>query len=172
MHQQFLCRLKKGGTMSSYNDQLLDIVEQYRRAGNAWPATKRQIARWAIDNGLWHPHASALLDQFARELGRAMREEFFTDPQGRSVRAKHVARIKSEGGKQESFWGDMRDGSKPFMEIALQQRRQQIVGDCSQLKIDMDSFNQNYNSEEPIELEFDFTKDVQELELQNLSKLN
>jgi hypothetical protein len=154
----------------SYNDQLLEIVARYRKAGNEWPATKRQIARWAMQSNLWQPQASAILDQFARELGRAMREEFFIDPQGRSVRAKHVARIKPDGGEQQSLWGDMRDRSKPFMEVALQQRRQQIVGDCSQLKIDMDSFNQNYN--ETNELEFNFTKDVEELELQNLAKLN
>ena len=37
----------------------------------------------------------------------------------------------------------------------------------------MDSFNQNYNDDaEPIELEFKLTKDVEEFELANLSKLN
>jgi hypothetical protein len=32
------------------------------------------------------------------------------------------------------------------MEIAFQQRRQQILGDCRQLKTDVDSYNDNYNS--------------------------
>ena len=144
----------------------------YRKAGNRWPATKRQIAQWAMENGLWQPHPSAMLDQFSRELGRAMREEYITDPQGRSVRAKHVAPFKKEGGEQAYFWGDIRDRQRGFMETALQHRRSSIVGDCRQLKVDTDSFNQNYNDGEPIQLSFDFTYDIEEMELANLAKLN
>jgi hypothetical protein len=50
------------------------------------------------------------------------------------------------------------------MEIAFQQRRQQIVGDCRQLKADVDSYNENYNSGEAIQTVFDFTEDLEELE--------
>ena len=49
------------------------------------------------------------------------------------------------------------------MRIAFQQRRQQIVGDCHQLMMDMDSFNQNQNPSHPIQLSFDFTRDLEEL---------
>ena len=38
------------------------------------------------------------------------------------------------------------------MEIALKQRRQQIVGNCKQLKTDMDSFNENRNPGKPIQM--------------------
>jgi hypothetical protein len=49
------------------------------------------------------------------------------------------------------------------MELAFQQRRQRIVGDCRQLKIDIDSYNANYNaSGEPIQIVLDFTDDVTE----------
>lgn len=158
--------------MAGYTELLLDIVEKYRRADNPWPATKRQIARWALDHKLWEPHPSTMLDQFARELGRAMREDYITDPQGRSVRAKHVAPFKKEGGEQQYLWGDMRDRQRGFMEIALQHRRNLVLRDCRQLKVDMDSFNQNYNDGEPIQLSFNFTNDIEEMELQNLAKLN
>ncbi len=50
------------------------------------------------------------------------------------------------------------------MEIAFQQRRQQIVGDCRQLKTDADSFNDNSNPGSPIQMIFDFTDDLAELE--------
>jgi hypothetical protein len=50
------------------------------------------------------------------------------------------------------------------MEVAFQQRRQQVVGDCRQLKADVDSYNQNYNIGEAIQLVLDFTLDVEELE--------
>ncbi len=50
------------------------------------------------------------------------------------------------------------------MEVAFQQRRQQIVGDCRQLKTDVDSYNENANSEQPIQMVFDFTDDLAELD--------
>src|SRR2546426_1442984 len=162
---------KEKSEMSSYNEQLLHIVEQYRSTGDEWPASRRQIARWAMDNHLWEPHPSTMLDQFARELGRAMREEYITDPQGRRVRAKHAARIKKEGGEEQYLWGDIRDRERTFMEASLQHRRGGVAQDCRQLKVDLDSFNENFNDGQPIQLSFDFTLDVEELGLA-LAQLN
>jgi hypothetical protein len=50
------------------------------------------------------------------------------------------------------------------MEIAFRQRREQIVADCAQLKIDVDSYNENRKPESPIQMVFDFTDDLIELE--------
>ena len=58
----------------------------------------------------------------------------------------------------------MRTASREHMEIAFQQRRQQIVGDCRQLKADLDSYNDNYNSGESLQMVFDFTNDLAEIE--------
>jgi hypothetical protein len=44
-------------------------------------------------------------------------------------------------------------------------RRQQIVGDCHQLKIDVDVYNDQNATVEPIQLVLDFTNDVAELEM-------
>jgi hypothetical protein len=49
--------------------------------------------------------------------------------------------------------------------MAFQQRRQQIVMDCHQLKMDADSYNENYNKGKPIQMIFDFRLDLQELEI-------
>ena len=51
------------------------------------------------------------------------------------------------------------------MEAAFQQRRQQIVADCRQLKVDVDSYNHNQNVGRPIQMVFDFSLDLAELEL-------
>jgi hypothetical protein len=51
------------------------------------------------------------------------------------------------------------------MEIAFQQRRNQIKGECHQLKSDVDSYNENYNKEQPIQAVFDFTNDLDEFAL-------
>ena len=48
------------------------------------------------------------------------------------------------------------------MEVAFQQRRRGIVGDCKQLKNDVDSFNDNLNSAVTIQIDFDFTDDLSE----------
>jgi len=95
-----------------------------------------------------------------------MREEYVTDPQGRRVRAKHVAIIE-QNGEQMAFWADIRNAPREHMQLSFQQRRHQIVGDCRQLKADVDSFNDNSTKEEPINMVFDFTLDLAELELAN-----
>ena len=96
------------------------------------------------------------------ELAKAMREEYFTDPQGRRVRAKHAAKFFKEG-KQTTLWGDIRTEGRSFMAVSFQNRRQAILGDCHQLKTDLDSYNQNVNAEEPIQVIFDFTTDLAEM---------
>jgi hypothetical protein len=92
-----------------------------------------------------------------------MREEYIVDPQGRTVRAKHAARLIKDG-EQLALWADIRTADRRHMEIAFQQRRQQIVGDCRQLKTDADSYNDNANPGKPIQMVFDFTQDLAELE--------
>lgn len=149
--------------MATLNKQLQDIVRAYIDSGQNWPATTHDIARWAVTKKMWLPQPSVVIDQCANQLSRAMREEHITDPQGRVVRAKHVARI-NKGGEQLAIWDDIRTADRKHMEIAFQQRRQQIVGDCRQLKTDIDSYNENRNSGTPIQMVFDFTLDLEELD--------
>ena len=148
--------------MPSFTRQLQTIVIQYRQAGNSWPATSRAIAAWAIANGHWQARSSDLISQCADQISRALREEYITDPQGRRVRTKHPARVEQEG-EQLVLWDDIRTASRSHMNIAFHQRRQQIVGDCNQLKSDVDSFNENRAPLDPIQMRFDFTIDLQEL---------
>jgi hypothetical protein len=146
-------------------EQNQKIVSKYRESGQSWPATAVDIARWAISKKLWGIHPSKLVRQCADQLAEAMREEYITDPQGRRVRAKHVAPY-SEQGHLFLRWDDMRTAKHGHMELAFAHRRQQIVGDCRQLKMDLDSYNENYRpkTERPIQGVFDFTDDLVELE--------
>ena len=154
----------------NYTQRIQLIITKYRESGQPWPAEKRAIAAWAVRTGEWRPQPSLLIDQCADELARAMREDYFTDAQGRRVRAKHAAKMFREG-MQGTFWGDIRTEDRPFLETAFQQRRQQIVGECSQLKTDVDSYNQNGNPGEPVQIVFDFRNDLAELEAANKMKL-
>ncbi len=149
-----------GQTQIERNQQ---IVRRYQDSGQEWPATMKQVAAWAIREGLWAPRRDSLVNQCADQLAEAMREEYYVDPQGRNVRTKHAARVKLHG-EQFTFWDDIRTADPSHMRIAFQQRRQQIVGDCRQLKNDVDSFNQNAKPSKPIQMVLDFTQDVAELE--------
>jgi len=144
----------------NYNEQMQKIVDKYRDAGETWPATTREIAAWAIRNKQWDAHGSEMISICAEHLARAMREEYIKDPQGRTVRTKHAARMH-----QAVFWDDIRTASREHMQVAFQQRRQQIVGDCRQLKLDVDSYNENKNDGKSIQMVFDFTLDLEESEL-------
>ena len=147
----------------TYNEQMQGIVNDYVNEGEPWPTTSRAIANWAVRTGRWKPQPASVIDQCAEHLSRAMREEYITDPQGRSVRSKHAAKV-NEAGKQTSLWADIRTAPRGHMQLALQQRRLQVVGDCKQLKFDADSYNENQNTGEPIQISFDFTRDLMEIE--------
>jgi hypothetical protein len=148
---------------TGYNEQMQALVAKYRQAGQPWPATTREMAAWLVRTNQWEPSRELAIEQCADDLARAMREEFITDRQGRRVRAKHAAR-REVNGEQQTFWADLRTAPREHMEIAFAQRRQQIVSDCAQLKRDVDCYNENFNKEAEIQMVFDFTMDLEELE--------
>ena len=147
---------------------LQEIVADYRKV-EPWPASARDIALWAIKNHKWDPDPrKSVADECARELSEAMREEYFTDERGRHIRKKHAVR-KSEllpdgAFRQLTLWVDIEDAEPEQMRTALQQRRGQILGDCVQLKNDADWYNDNNKHEATIQMSFNFTEDLDELD--------
>jgi hypothetical protein len=138
---------------------LQEIVETYIAAGEPWPATMRTVAGWAIRAGQWKAQPDTQVTQCARELADALREEYTTDPQGRRVRTKHAYVTK-----QGTFWTDDHTGTPAERQMSFAQRRRQILGDCRQLKIDVDSYNDNNPHGAHIQMIFDFTDDLVEME--------
>jgi hypothetical protein len=78
----------RGGDMATYTKQMQQIVEDYREAGEEWPASAKTIAGWALETGRWALHRSAAIQKCAEDLARAMREEYFTDAKGPSCAGK------------------------------------------------------------------------------------
>ena len=148
----------------SYDDQLRNLASQFMVETGRWSFATKEVAAWAIQNGHWQPHQSALIQHFAKELGRAFRKEYIADPQGRRVRAKHAI---CQDGEQGALWADIHFATREHMATAFQQRREQIVSDCCQLKRDIDSYNENQNTGSAIQFVLDFTYDVMEMELLN-----
>lgn len=133
--------------------------DEYHAAGESLPLTAKKLAAWAIRTGRWQPHRDSILSQGAREAADALREEYYTDPQGRRVRKKHVY-----AEKQEMFWADIEEAKPEQMEMSFALRRKQILGDCHQLKTDADSYSDNNPHGVRFQLVFDFTDDLAEME--------
>lgn len=94
-------------------------------------------------------------------MAKALRQEFRTDAKGRRYRVNHAVRIV-EDGRQMSFWAIMGFAPHDHMEKAFGQCREQIVGECVQLRIDTDVYNDMDRSHPPVNVELDFTEDVAE----------
>jgi hypothetical protein len=148
--------------MSGYNEQMQALAKDYQFATGSLTFTLKDVGAWAIQEGRWEAGRDVLLRQFCEDMGRALREEYRTDPQGRRIRANHVVRGQGETG---FLWADIDTAPREHMVIAFDQRRDQIVADCAQLNQDIDSYNENQNPGIPIQLRLDFVRDVIEYEL-------
>jgi hypothetical protein len=149
--------------MATYIVQLQRIWRDYEAAGMTTPATAREVAEWAVSKGLLQSREHDPIADLAEDLARAWREEYRIDDQGRRYRAMHAVRITT-GGAQFAFWADIDSAPRRHIEKAFGQRRQQIVADCYQLKVDADSYNYNRGKDQPIQIVLDFTQDVAELQ--------
>lgn len=144
-----------------YNEALQKLADEYFAQTGKDTATTMEIAVWAIRSGKWEAPQDLVLRKCREDIAKAMREQYIEDAQGGPVRAKHAARIR-HGDEQLHLWADIRNAPRKHMEVAFQQRRHQIVGDCRQLKRDVDYYNTQHPVEPMIQLVFDFTEDVEE----------
>ena len=151
--------------MSNYNKKLRDYVKEYKIEKNVDFVNTREVAIWAYKNKKWVPDDSLPIQKLTKDLGNALREERHTDARGRKVRTNHVV-MKNENGKQIPIWSDLQKASHKHMQLSFVQRRKRIIGNCSQLKFDMDSYNENYNTKGNIQLSFNFIDDIIELEIE------
>lgn len=151
--------------MSARKNALNDIVEQYKKAKGITNGIidNHDLAGWALDQRLYKPNKQDEIKLAAEAFSRFFREEMRTDQKGKRYRAKHAVK-QSQNGKNTTLWADLDDPNVPVehFEKAFSQRRQQIVGDCFQLKTDVDVCNDKKGSQIPLSLNFE--DDVAEAE--------
>jgi hypothetical protein len=82
---------------------------------------------------------------------------------GQRVRLLHPAPLLTSGGK-EMVWDDIRTAPREHMQMSFQHRRHGIVGDCRQMKVDVDSYNDAHPDDDAIQIVFDFAMDLAEIE--------
>src|SRR5262245_5200125 len=151
--------------MTTRNGRLQGIWRRYEQEHGHHPATAREAVEWGVGKGLVDlPHIDPY-DELADEMARALREEYATDAKGRRYRVNHAVRV-TRSGVQYTFWAILGHAGPDHMRKAFIQRREQIIGDCFQLKVDVDVYNDTIKGRdlEPIQLILDFTNDVAERE--------
>lgn len=153
--------------MSAYANQVKAYLERYQdEVGGDGLLDPHAVAAWAYKKGLHKPNLRTVIDAIAADISQVFREEYRTNENGQRYRAKHALRSK-QGNKSMSLWADIDDERAPRDHFvrSFAQRRQQIVGDCFQLKNDVDVYNAKDSRQQPIQVPLDFTYDVEELQL-------
>jgi hypothetical protein len=149
--------------MASKTEQFQRLWGQYQEEFGQLPVTARDVIKWAVETKRIPLPEIDPYDALADELARALREEYATDALGRRYRKNHAVRV-TKGGVQHTFWVIMGFAAPEHMQMAFAQRREQIIGDCAQLKTDVDVYNDMNKDKAPIQLVLDFTDDVAERE--------
>jgi hypothetical protein len=131
------------------------------------PSSAREACEWAVAEGLLQLPDVDPYDVLAGDMAQALRAEYGTDHKGRRYRVNHAVRV-TKAGVQYTFWAAMGFAPHDHMERAFAQRRDAIVGDCVQLKTDIDVYNDISAGEHgQLQLVLDFTEDVAEREAMN-----
>jgi hypothetical protein len=144
--------------------EMMYLIEQYKQTFGVEEIDTTEVAQWAYGQHIWQPTPVNPVQILARQLSRALRQEYYIDPQGREVRKNHHVHVEQEDGSQLDLWIDHRTAQPSQMRLSFQQRRQGILADCKQEKLDFDSYNDNNPYGATLQqMDFDFNKDLEEL---------
>jgi len=147
--------------MATKNEMFQRVWTSYEQEHGHTPATAREAVIWGHNRGLLDLPEIDPFDVLADDMARALREQYAVDEKGRRYRVNHAVHV-TKGGVQYTFWATMGFAPRRHMHRAFQLRRQQIVNDCVQLKVDIDVYNDMNDAEEPLQLVLDFAADVEE----------
>lgn len=149
--------------MVAFNKQLVRLWDEYEKEVGTEENSTLDFADWALKNKRYIPRPRDIRKLVAAETADALRHAIRIDENGIRYRAKICIRT-TFGGVQLPLWADADKASQNFIEKSVSGRRRKIVGECHQLKSDVDHFNLTRKPETPIQLPLDFTDDVAELE--------
>lgn len=149
--------------MATKKEQGADILDRYLNEVNSEPVSLDEVADWALTNGLYSPEPRDVKKMCRDAIADGARAQKRFDGK-RWYRAKHAV-TQNIGGVQIPLWADIDVNASPsFMAKSIAQRRQGVVNNCFQMKMDVDHFN-DITPSEKIQLILDFTEDVAEREV-------
>ena len=89
--------------------QLQDIAHEFMELHGDEGFDLGEVIGWAIRSGRYQVQPPTAEEFGKQELARALRQEYYTDPQGREVRRMHPVRI-TDGPQQMVIWHDITKG--------------------------------------------------------------
>jgi hypothetical protein len=154
-----MIRKKKPRVATSYNRRLLELIDRYIKESGEDNPDYHYVAAWAHRKGLLAPRQRDVVRQIAQDLARASNQDYITNEKGEPVRHR-LSYKETRGDKQLRFWFKMEGGTPEKMRLNASDRRNGAVMDVLQIVRDLNYFNENYNPGDPIQMDFDFTKDI------------
>lgn len=147
--------------MAKKSQEMQSIIKRFKEETGKSSVDMHEIAKYAVKLGWPLPKPKTALERLAEQFSSAAREETRRDPvTGKPYRA-NLAVTTYQGSQQTTLWHDIDEAPRPIAHRAFQQRREQMVGDAVQLTFDVMHWNRINKSDEPIEMEMDFTDDVE-----------
>jgi hypothetical protein len=147
--------------MSSKNQEIQKLIRHYKRETGTREVDMRQFAQWAVAHNYPLPKPIDPIDQLARTFSAAAREETRDDQEtGAPYRVNHMY-VVTRRDEQFHLWVDIDEAPRGPMHASLTMRREQVVGDITQLTFDAEHWSRVNPEDEPIEIERDFGLDVE-----------
>lgn len=147
--------------METKNQRLQRILRHFKAETGKTDFEMSEVAEFAISKGYPVPQPKKPRDLLAKEFAAAAREQTRVDPlTGKPYRA-YQSYKQRVGGQQLSLWVDIDEASRAKMQLCTQLRRQQMVRDGYHLALDVEHWNNRNTEEEPLQLDLEFTEDVQ-----------
>lgn len=145
----------------SKKHEMQRLIRAYKEETGNREIEMKEVAKWAAAKGWPLPMPKDPLEILAQQFSDAAREEIRRDKKtGRPYRANHHYK-DWRGGKQYDFWIDIDEADRgPFLKSAVI-RREQMVGDGTQLTLDIMHWNSINPEKEPVDLPMDLTFDIE-----------
>ena len=133
----------------------------YKQETGAREVLLEEFADWMVGKGWPLPTPITARERLVKQCAAALRIETKTDQEtGEPYRVNHMYIVIREG-DQYHLWFDIDDAEREPMQAALTLRREQVVGDMTQLVRDAEHWSRRNPEDEPIVIQMDLGLDVE-----------
>lgn len=137
------------------------IFRDYQERTGQAEVNMDDLAAYCEEQGWVMPTPPTPRKLLVRELSKAIRQATRTDKvSGNPYRAYHCVEER-HGQLLLSFWRDIDEAPRPFMDRSLRARSDQVTNDLVQLSFDAEHWNRVNPQEEPLLVNTDLTLPVQ-----------
>jgi hypothetical protein len=145
----------------SKRKEMQRVIRAYKDETGEREIDMHKVAKWATAKGWPLPTPPDPLDLLAKQFTEAAREHVEYDKStGKPYRVYHAFKTM-HGATQLHLFVDIDDATRSQMLVSLVNRREQMVSDGLMVSYDQDHWNAQHPTEEPIQLPFDLTFDIE-----------